>query len=178
MSLEFNKAAAAVLTAGITFMIAGVIGGALVKPRHLERSPIAVAEPSATAPAAAPAAPTLDPVGPLLASADVDAGRVAAARLCSACHTFTQGGANGTGPNLYAIVGSPHARAAGFNYSAANRALAEKPWDYEALNAFLARPSTAMPGTRMAFAGINQAQQRANVIAYLRTLDANPKPLP
>jgi cytochrome c len=177
MSLEFNKAAAAVLTAGITFMVAGVIGGALVSSHAPERSPIAIAEPAATA-ASAPAAPTLEPIGPLLAGADVDAGRVAAARLCAACHTFAQGGANGVGPNLYAIVGSPHARAAGFNYSAANRALADKPWDYEALNAFLARPSTAMPGTRMAFAGINQAAQRANVIAYLRTLDASPKPLP
>ncbi len=178
MSLEFNKAAAAVLTAGITFMVAGVIGGAIVSPHHLERSPIAAAEPAAPAAAAAPAAPALEPIGPLLASADADAGRQAAQRLCASCHTFAQGGNNGVGPNLWGIVGANHARAAGFNYSAANRALADKPWDYEALNAFLARPNTAMPGTRMAFAGINNAQQRANVIAYLRSLDANPKPLP
>ncbi len=178
MSLEFNKAAAAVLTAGITFMVAGVIGGAIVSPHHLERSPIAAAEPAAPAAAAAPAAPALEPIGPLLASADVDAGRAAATRLCGACHTFTQGGANGTGPNLYGIIGSPHAHAAGFNYSAGMRALSDKPWDYEALNVFLQRPAAGVPGTRMAFAGINQAQQRANVIAFLRSLDANPKPLP
>lgn len=178
MSLEFNKAAAAVLTAGITFMIAGVIGGAIVSPKKLERPAIAIGEPAPAAAAAAPAAPALEPIGPLLASADVDAGRQAAQRLCASCHTFTQGGANGVGPNLWGIVGANHARVAGFNYSAANRALADKPWDYEALNAFLARPSTAMPGTRMAFAGIAQAQQRANVIAFLRSLDTNPKPLP
>jgi cytochrome c len=179
MSLEFNKAAAAVLTAGITFMVAGVIGGAIVSPRHLERSPIAAAEPAApAAAAAAPAAPALEPIGPLLASADADAGRQAAQRLCGACHTFTQGGANGTGPNLYGIVGSPHAHVAGFNYSAGMRALSDKPWDYEALNVFLHRPANGVPGTRMAFAGINNAQQRANVIAFLRSLDANPKPLP
>jgi cytochrome c len=82
------------------------------------------------------------------------------------------------GPNLWGVVGGPHAHAPGFNYSAANRALHDKPWDYEALNAFLQKPSTAMPGTRMAFAGISNTQQRADVIAFLRSLDANPKPLP
>ncbi len=178
MSLEFNKAAAAVLTAGITFMVAGVIGGAIVSPKRLKEPAIALGQSAPAPAAAAPAAPALEPVGPLLASADVDAGRQAAQRLCASCHTFTQGGNNGVGPNLWAIVGANHARTAGFNYSAANRALADKPWDYEALNAFLARPATAMPGTRMAFAGISQAQQRANLIAFLRTLDANPKPLP
>jgi cytochrome c len=179
MSLEFNKAAAAVLTAGITFMVAGLVGQFLVSPPKLHEAAIATgAAPAASAPAAAPAAPTVEPIGPLLAAANADNGRGVAQRLCASCHNFAQGGPNGVGPNLYDIVGSPHARAAGFNYSAANRALSDKPWDYEALNAFLARPATAMPGTRMAFAGINNAQQRADVIAFLRSLSPNPKPLP
>jgi cytochrome c len=179
MSLEFNKAAAAVLTAGITFMVAGVVGDALVSAPRLYQAAIATgAPPAQQQQAAAPAAPALEPIGPLLAAANVDAGRQAAQRLCASCHNFAQGGPNGVGPNLWGIVGAPHARVAGFNYSAANRALAEKPWDYEALNAFLARPATAMPGTRMAFAGISNTQQRADVIAFLRSLDANPKPLP
>jgi cytochrome c len=178
MSLEFNKAAAAVLTAGVTFMVAGLVGDFLVHPPRQYQAAISTGQPAAPAAAAAPAAPTLQPIEPLLASANVDSGRQAAARLCASCHNFAQGGPNGVGPNLYDIVGSPHARVAGFNYSAANRALADKPWDYEALNAFLARPSAAMPGTRMAFAGISNVQQRADVIAYLRSLSANPKPLP
>jgi cytochrome c len=178
MSLEFNKAAAAVLTAGITFMLAGLVGKFLVSPPRLYEAAIATGAPPPSSAPAAPAAPTLEPIGPLLASANVDAGRQAAQRLCASCHNFAQGGPNGVGPNLYDIVGSPHARVAGFNYSAANRALADKPWDYEALNAFLARPATAMPGTRMAFAGISNTQQRADVIAFLRSLSPNPKPLP
>jgi cytochrome c len=176
MSLEFNKAAAAVLTAGITFMVAGVVGGLVVHPPRLHEAAIATGD--APPPQAAPAAPAAEPIGPLLASADVDAGRQQAQRLCASCHTFTQGGNNGVGPNLYGVVGGPHAHVPGFNYSASMRGMSDKPWDYEALSAFLQRPSAAVPGTRMAFAGISNAQQRANVIAYLRTLDANPKPLP
>lgn len=179
MSLEFNKAAAAVLTAGITFMIAGLVGDALVSPPRQYQAAIATGAPApAQAAAAAPAAPTIEPIAPLLAAANADNGRQVAQRACASCHSFTQGGNNGVGPNLWGIVGANHARVAGFNYSAANRALADKPWGYEELNAFLLRPATAMPGTRMAFAGLASAQQRADVIAFLRTLDTNPKPLP
>jgi cytochrome c len=67
---------------------------------------------------------------------------------------------------------------AGFNYSAANRALADKPWDFEALNAFIAAPARAMPGTRMAFAGIANPQQRADIILFLRSQSPSPVPLP
>jgi cytochrome c len=177
MSLEFNKAAAAVLTAGITFMIAGVVGDALVSPPRQYQAAIATGAPPPQQAAAAPAA-AIEPIAPLLAAANVDNGRQVAQRACASCHNFAQGGANGVGPNLWGIVGANHARVAGFNYSAANRALADKPWGYEELNAFLLRPAAAMPGTRMAFAGLASAQQRADVIAFLRTLDANPKPLP
>lgn len=178
MSLEFNKAAAAVLTAGITFMIAGVIANGIVSPERPHTAAIAIGAPEPPQQAAAAAAPTIEPIAPLLASASADTGRQVAQRLCASCHTFAEGGNNGVGPNLWGIVGAPHARVAGFNYSQANRALAEKPWDYEALNAFLLRPSAAMPGTRMAFAGIRDSKQRADVIAFLRSLDASPKPLP
>lgn len=178
MSLEVNKAFAAVLTAGITFMAAGLVGDFIVSPKKLSQPAIQVGEPAPAQQAAAPAAPALEPISPLLAAANADAGRQVAQRLCASCHTFTQGGNNGVGPNLWGIVGAAHARVAGFNYSAANRALADKPWGYEELNAFLHRPSAAMPGTRMAFAGIGNAQQRADLIAFLRTLDASPRPLP
>jgi cytochrome c len=178
MSLEFNKAAAAVLTAGITFMVAGLVADFLVHAPRLQTAAIATGEAPAAQQAAAPAAAAPEPIGPLLASADADAGRQLAQRSCASCHTFDQGGRNGVGPNLWGVVGGPHAHVEGFNYSQAMRGLFDKAWDYEALNAFLQRPSAAVPGTRMAFAGISSAQQRANVIAYLRSLDANPQPLP
>lgn len=179
MSLEFNKAAAAVLTAGITFMVAGVVGDFLVSPPRQYQAAIKTGDAPAAQQAAAPAAaPTVEPIAPLLAAASVDNGRAVAQRLCASCHNFAQGGPNGVGPNLWGVVGGPHAHVQGFNYSAAMRALSDKPWDYEALNAFLLRPSAAIQGTRMAFAGIGNAGQRADVIVFLRSLDANPKPLP
>jgi cytochrome c len=177
MSLEANKVFAAVLTAGVVFMVSGVIGGAIVHPRRLETSAIQVATPEPAA-AAAPAAPALEPIGPLLAAANADSGRQVAQRACASCHNFAQGGPNGVGPNLYGIVNRNHAAVEGFNYSAANRALSDKPWDYEALNAFIAKPSAAMPGTRMAYAGLSSTSQRADVIAYLRSLAPTPAPLP
>lgn len=178
MSLEFNKIAAAVLTAGVTFSVFGLVGQFVVSAHKPHEAAIATgAAPAAAAPSA-PAAPALEPISPLLASANADNGRALAQRLCASCHNFVQGGPNGVGPNLWGVVGGPHAHAQGFNYSAGMRALHDKTWDYEALNAFLHKPSVAVSGTRMAFAGINNNQQRADVIAFLRSLDANPKPLP
>ena len=176
MSLEANKAFAAVLTAGISFMVAGLVGGLVVHPHRLEKPAIETGEVVAAAAPAAPAA--LEPIGPLLANANAQNGQTIMTRQCAACHTWTEGGRNAVGPNLYGVVGGPHAHRDDFNYSPAMKALHDKTWDYEALNAFLNRPAGAVPGTRMAFAGINQAQGRADVIAYLRTLAANPQPLP
>ncbi|MGX9961719.1 c-type cytochrome [Roseomonas sp. F4] len=176
MSLEANKVFAAVLTAGIAFMVTGVIGDAIVHPKRLETSALAVAAP---APAAAPAAPAeVVPIGPLLAAASADNGRQIAQRACASCHNFVQGGPNGVGPNLWNVVNGPHAHVEGFNYSAAMRAKHDQPWDYEALNAFITRPSAAIPGTRMAYAGMSSINQRADLIAFLRSLSTEPAPLP
>ncbi|WP_424814682.1 c-type cytochrome [Roseococcus sp. YIM B11640] len=177
MSLEFNKAFAAVLTAGIAFMGAGVIGGVLVHPHRLHEPAISLgAVTPEAAPAAAPAA--LEPISPLLAAANVENGRAIAARVCGSCHTFTEGGRAGVGPNLYGIVNNHHAHMAGFNYSPGMKAKESQPWDYEALNTFIAGPARAIPGTRMAYGGMNSASQRADLIAYLRSLAATPAPLP
>ncbi|MDN3567601.1 cytochrome c family protein [Paeniroseomonas aquatica] len=178
-SLELNKVFAAVLTAGITFMVAGQVGKILVHGEKPHESAILIGDPSGGAPAgsgpAAPAGP--EPISGLLASADVEAGQQIAARNCGACHSFNQGGKAGIGPNLYGIVGAPHGHAEGFNYSAAIKGKAG-PWNYDELNAWLYKPATYAPGTRMAYAGLANTQQRANVVAYLRSLSPNPAPLP
>ena len=177
-SLEGNKIAAAVLTAGIAFWSFGFISKLIVHPVMPHHSVIQIGEaPQQATPAAAPAPVAVEPITPLLAAANVDNGRQIAQRQCAACHTFNEGGRNGVGPNLYGIVGKNHAAVAGFNYSPANRALADKPWGHEELNAFIAAPARAIPGTRMAFGGINNVQQRADLIAYLRSITPNPPPI-
>jgi len=178
MSLEDNKAFAAVLTAGIAFMVAGFIGQQIVRPHRLEKTAITI-EGVGASNAAAPAAEAAIPdISPLLAAASADTGKQLVGRLCSACHTFEEGQANKVGPNLYGVVGGPHAHRPDFNYSSAMAALKDKPWGYEELNHFLQGPARYIRGTRMAFAGISNVQQRADVVAYLRTLSANPQPLP
>jgi cytochrome c len=169
MSLEVNKAFAAILTAGITFSVAGLIGDLVVHPHRLEKPAIDVGEAPAAS-AAPAAAPTLEPVTPLLASASAEEGQKIAQRSCGSCHSFNEGGRAGVGPNLYGVIGGPHAHMEGFNYSNAMKAKHDEVWDYEKVNAFISAPARIIPGTRMAFAGINSAKQRADVVAYLRSI--------
>lgn len=175
----FNKVAMAFLAAVLIAMLVGFFSKKLYHPTvELAENAykIEVAETEA-APAAAeePAGP--EPVSALLASADVAAGQ-ALSRPCAACHTFDKGGANRVGPNLWNVVNGPHAHVDGFAYSDAMAALKDKPWDYEALNAFLANPKQAIPGTKMNYAGMRKVQDRANLIAWMRTLSDDPAPLP
>jgi cytochrome c2 len=102
-------------------------------------------------------------------------------RRCAACHSVDEGGQNRVGPNLFGIVNRPVASAEGFNYSAAMTEYAqggEVVWDYGHLDAFLAAPRDEVSGTSMAFPGVSDDGDRADVIAYLRSLAAEPAPLP
>jgi cytochrome c len=174
-SMEVNKAFAAVLTAGVAFMVTGLIGRTIVHPERPHESAIQIGEVAATQATQAPAAgapAALEPVTPLLASANVQNGEALAKRLCASCHSFNEGGRNAVGPNLYGVIGAAHGHVEGFNYSAALKGK-PGPWTYEDMNAWLAKPSTYAPGTRMAFAGITNTQQRADLIAYLRSISPN-----
>lgn len=124
--------------------------------------------------------PAQETVLPLLASADPSAGE-SVFRRCQACHTTEEGGANKVGPNLWNTVGNSVAHHEDFSYSAALREFSqggEVTWTYENLDAFLLNPKGLVPGTAMSFAGLRNVQDRANVIAYLRTLSNDPEPLP
>ncbi|PZW46964.1 cytochrome c2 [Humitalea rosea] len=178
-SLEVNKVFGAVLTAGITFMVAGVISKQLVNHETPHSPAIALPADAGGHGPAAPSAPAgPEPILALLASADVAAGQQFTQRQCAACHTFNEGGRNGVGPNLYGVVGAPHGHVDGFNYSTAISGMRAKPWTYADLNAWLHKPSQYAPGTRMSYAGIAAPQARANVIAYLRSLAGTSAPLP
>ncbi|MDB5316230.1 MAG: cytochrome c family protein [Rhodospirillales bacterium] len=169
-SLGPTKIYAAILTAGVVFGLSGLVGRLLVHPHKLDHPVLVIAGASAPATTAAPAAVAIEPVTPLLAAANAQTGQQLAARQCASCHTFTEGGRAGVGPNLHGVVGRNHASMPGFNYSPSLRAKAAEPWSYEEINAFIAAPARTIPGTRMAYAGLANPQQRADVIAYLRSI--------
>lgn len=138
-------------------------------------APAAVPEPAAVA-APATADPPADPdLRSRVAAADPAAGAAEGA-VCAACHTIEEGAGPLIGPNLYGILGAAVARSAGFNYSPGMVALgaAGATWTVERLDAFLANPDAAVPGTRMTLSGIEDPAERANLIAWLRTLAAEP----
>jgi len=119
-------------------------------------------------------------IAELLQTADAAAGETAF-RKCVACHTAEEGGANKVGPNLFDIVNRPVASHAGFSYSAAMREFAQGGsvvWDFDHLSEFLKAPRSYVPNTAMAFAGIRNLQEEANLLAYMRTLSNDPAPLP
>jgi cytochrome c len=128
-----------------------------------------VAQPQAGAAAAVP-------IDTLLASASAERG-AQVAKQCQACHNFEEGQGPKIGPDLYGVVGRKVASAPGFNYSSALKSK-NGNWDFNALNAWLTKPTAYAPGTAMTFAGLSNDKQRADVIAYLDTLSKNPVPLP
>src|SRR5688572_470680 len=116
------------------------------------------------------------PIANVLANADVGRGE-AQFKKCTACHTINQGGANGTGPNLWGAMGKGIAKVApGFAYSPA---LAGKggTWDWESMSQWIKSPRDFAPGTKMTFAGISKAEDRAHLLPYLNDQGRN-LPLP
>lgn len=111
-----------------------------------------------------------------LAAADAGKGETVA-RKCKVCHTFEKGGKNKIGPNLYGIIGRNIGSVEGFKYS---RAVQEKEgnWSFELLDCFITKPKNCIKGTRMPFPGLKDAGQRAELLAFLRTLSDKPAPLP
>jgi cytochrome c len=175
---EWNKIIAALLVAMLIAMLSGFVAHKVVAPQMPEKNAYVVDTGAASSASATPAAPKGPaPVEPLLAKADIQAGQKSA-RVCGTCHSFNKGEPAKMGPNLYGVVGGPHAHMEGFDYSDGMKALHDKPWDFAALNEFLYSPRNAVNGTKMTFAGIKNDQERANVIAWLNSLSDKPLPLP
>jgi len=180
--MELNKIFAAILLAGVIAMTSGFLASLLIAPPHGEDE-VAYMVEGAT-PAAAPGdgeeeEESLPAIATLLASADPAAGE-GQSRTCAACHSFEQDGQNMVGPPLWDIVGREIASVDGFNYSGALQEYAAEvgTWGYEALNGFIHAPRDWVQGTSMSYQGVKDHEDRADLIAWMRTLSDEPEPLP
>ena len=167
--LKWNKIFGAGLGTAFVILVVQQVSGAVYATHAPEKMGYFVDAPEEAA--GGPAEAVLPPDwGTVLPAADIAAGQAAFAR-CQACHTVTSGGADGIGPNLFAVVGGPVMHRAGFAYSDAMAAhKAEAPtWGYDQLDQFITAPNRYVPGTKMSFAGLRDTPTRINLIAYLRS---------
>jgi cytochrome c len=121
--------------------------------------------------------PVPPPISEKLNSADPIKGKTLFVRGCSGCHDATPKMKNGRGPHLWNIVGRPKASIETWRYSKVFLE-AKGNWDYEELNGFISDPMRVMPGTDMEAHGYQTLEDRADLIAYLRSLSQNPGALP
>ncbi|MCF6126454.1 MULTISPECIES: cytochrome c family protein [Mesorhizobium] len=179
-SNEVNKLLAGLLGTVFVVFSVGIVSDALFASPAPEKPGFAIeaAEPAEGGPAAPAAA--AKPIAELLATANVEQG-AAVFKKCQACHSGEKGGPNKVGPDLWDLIDRPVAEHEGFAYSAGMKEFSKggaEKWTYDNLNHFITSPKKLVKGTAMGFAGLPKDEDRANVIAYLRTLSDNPKPLP
>jgi len=176
MDGRFNTIAGWVLGAGIVLLGATLVTGELFKAERPETMgyPIAGVQDEGEGGAAAAELP----IAHYLQTADAARGE-AVFRRCQSCHTVTNGGANGIGPNLWGSAGNTIAHHADYSYSDALRNHGGR-WDWDTMSAWLHSPSRFAPGTKMTFAGLSDPQDRADILLFLNqhggTLTIPPPP--
>ncbi len=178
-SFEFTKILGALLFAGLVASLSGFITGLIYPEREVEARAYVVVpgEEVSQEAAAEPAAPEAMDLAALLAAADPEAGQDVL-KKCRTCHNVDKGGKHKIGPNLWDVVNRPVASADGYAYSNALQGMSGETWSYENLDAFLHKPKEWAAGTKMSFAGLRDAEQRADLIAFLRSLSDSPAALP
>jgi len=170
---EVNKIIAGLLVALIIAFVVNLVGEETVHPVMLAKNVFVVegVEEAASGGASVADDDEVEPITPLLINADAGAGEMLTAKLCGQCHTFKAGEGHKIGPNLFGIATAQFAHAADYAYSNVFKEKKGKEnWDAEKLNFYLYKPRAMMKGTKMAFAGIKKAEDRAKVIAYLNSL--------
>lgn len=180
-NFEFDKIVLAVAIGIITVLVSAGIGGFIYRSEQLPAKPGLVIEVTDTSGGAeAPKGiPDVIDIGAIMAAAKAENGQKIFSK-CAVCHTIGKGEANKVGPNLWGVVGGKVTHKSDFKYSdAMAKHATEKPtWGFEELYRYLYSPKAYVPGTKMAFAGIKNDQERADLIAYLRTMADSPLALP
>lgn len=177
-SFEWNKIIGAVLGTAIFIFVVRVVAEAVYEPEKPAKPGYVVegvVETASTSPTA-PVEEALPDWGTVLPAADVAQGKATSAK-CEACHDTSSAKTIKIGPPLYGVVDRPRASIAGFDYSSAMKSKGGT-WTYDELFKFLKSPGAYIPGTKMSFAGLSRAEDRINLIAFLRTNSDAPAPIP
>ena len=175
-SWQLNKIAGAVLGTCLVGMGIGIVAQGIYEPGAPVKPGYALPEPKETASAGGEKKPEVVPIALRMEKADPKKGE-ADAKVCSACHNFQEGAGAKVGPALWNVVDRPKGKAEGFDYSAGMKAKGGN-WTYADLDSFITKPSAYVQGTKMGYPGQEDPEKRADIIAYLRTLSKDPKPLP
>ena len=175
-SWTMNKVAGAVLGTCLVGMGIGIVAQGIYEPGAPTKAGYALPEPKETAAAGGEAKPEVVPIAVRMEHADPKKGE-GDAKVCGACHNFAEGAGAKVGPDLWDVVDRPKGKAEGFDYSAGMKAKGGD-WSYADLDQFLTKPSAYVSGTKMGYPGQDDPEKRADIIAYLRTLAKDPKPLP
>ncbi|MBB2201741.1 c-type cytochrome [Gluconacetobacter tumulisoli] len=168
-SKDANRIGAAILVAALA--LGGSWGAG-----YLAVPPAAPAHPAFVLPAPASSSPSPGSaaaphsIAEVVAHADPKAGQALAARMCAMCHSFAKDGPALIGPALYGVVGTQIGDIPGYEFSPALAAHKAETWTDDTLSAWLQSPSAFAAGTKMAFPGVADENDRAAIIAFLRTL--------
>jgi len=172
---ELEKAVIALATAIFIFIFSDNLGRLIYgSDNYVSKQGYAIkVEDSNRAIASAPSPLTevLD-MQAIMATTDIKSGEATFKKVCTLCHNGDKGGPNKVGPNLWNIVDNTAAHKEDFNYSQAmlDRKATGIRWDEEQLYRYLFAPKQYVVGTKMSFIGIKDDKERADLVAYLKTL--------
>ena len=178
---EINKILASIIVAIIIFVIIGLVGNFVVKIDYdkAQETAYKIDIPEASADSSAQTSTNdemVEAISLLLAGASLEQGEKIF-KKCGACHNNKKDSKSKIGPNLWNLINRQKASVSGFTYSKALSDYGGK-WTFEELNEFLYKPKEYIQGTKMNFVGLNNIEDRANLILWLRQNSDNPVPLP
>ncbi|MBL4802432.1 MAG: cytochrome c family protein [Emcibacter sp.] len=175
-SFELNKVVMALLLTVLVLIGINGLTEVIFEEHELTANAYPIEVETETAKAVEVAVEQGPSLADMLAVASVDKGQKVF-KKCKACHTSDNGGKNLVGPNLWNIVGRDKASMASFSYSSAMKGKGGE-WTYEELDMFLKKPGKFVPKTKMSFAGLKKAGDRAAIIALLRSFSDAPIDFP
>ena len=178
---EINKILASIILAIIIFIIIGLVGNFVVKINYDESQitayKIDIPETFTDSSTQTSANDEMvESISLLLAGASLEQGEKIF-KKCGACHNYKKDSKSKIGPNLWNLINRQKASVSGFTYSKALSDYGGK-WTFEELNGFIYKPKEYISGTKMNFAGLNNVEDRADLILWLRQYSDNPVPLP